>query len=463
VTDYTAEYNKLVTFIKTYNIKKVIYYVPYSANPSFFNPAGGGLVGLLQSNPIPSSCKVQFLFDKSAFLYTSPNTYQTPTMYNTTNNTGNNDITGAYVLNFLNLQNKLNWVLDMQRELASSSPTEGIIIDPEQLGFPDPAPAGLIATTYQKIANYVDSYLIANGKFGSLTNNMTFGVNSVTPTLANRSLLPLLSSTNLGATVEAASITSFPIDQLPPWRTSQSTPILDNVHIQVYEPDMPYIFSNSLNGFGNNGTLAATQMLNLLTRTPYLQGEGTVNVTHSSSGITGVGMDFNNALHIGTNHGYITGAILQSAPIGVIVGGTQTCITPEDSSLGPPQLTCASKIDSWTTNTLTMTSPATMQSVSSAPWLTVEVIADWRNFAITQDMANGIVFTFSAESVQPDTFFGSWTLSQFVSFAQSFQSQGSSFGLFDGANLGPHIGLYSYGFINGSGDNPPQNIWFPGQ
>lgn len=477
---YPDEYKNLVTFVKNYNITKVIYYVPYNADTDYFNPqAASGtssLVQDLQTNPLPSFCQLEFQFDKNAFSYTTPNSYTSPTQTSilTPANRfeGNNYIgSGSTAAYFLDLEKKLNWVLDMQAALANTEPftITGITIDPEGSGLPPTA--GVVETAYHILLNYIDSYLVANNQLGSLTNNITYGVNSTTPAYADRSTIPLASGSQIGNSVVAGKIYSFPLDNQPPWRTDQTTPLIDNVYIQAYQPNMPYIFTNSLNGSNNAGDIAAKRMLQLLSKVPYLIGPGTITFTLNGTTVTGQGVDFTQALNVGGVGGYTkTGVPIDSQVAYLPPGGSQTCLNPFTSG-EPSDPRCSNDVIAVTSSELTLNSPITA-STPSAPvqWLTVELLANWRNFSVTQDMVNGITFFFSAESAQPNTYFGSWTLNEFVNFAQQFKSQGQTYGVFQSASggdsplpIGPNIGIYSYDIINGSYSPQPANVWFPGE
>ncbi|MCH9613238.1 MAG: hypothetical protein SP1CHLAM54_02360 [Chlamydiia bacterium] len=477
---YPDEYKNLVTFVKNYNITKVIYYVPYNADTDYFDPAAAAgttsLVQDLQTNPLPSTCKLEFQFDKGGFSYSSPNSHTSPTqtaILSVSNRfEGNNYIgSGSTAAYFLDLEQKLNWVLDMQSALASSQPftITGITIDPEGSGLPPTA--GTVETAYHIILNYIDSYLIANNQLGSLTNNITYGVNSTTPTFADRSQVPLAASSQIGGVVTSGKIYSFPLTNQPPWRTNQTSPFIDNVYIQAYQPDIPYIFTNSLNGSNNAGDIAAKRMLQLLSKVPYLIGPGTATFTSGGDTVTGQGVDFTQALNVGGVNGYTKTGVPQYSHLAYLPPGeAQACLNPFTAN-EPDDPRCANDVETIAATTLTLNSPITAPTPAApVQWLTVEILANWRNFTVTQDMVDGITFFFSAESAQPDTFFGSWTLNQFVNFAQQFKSQGKTYGVFQSATggdsplpIGPNIGVYSYDIINGSYSVKPENIWFPGE
>lgn len=495
--NFTTEYNNLVKFIKANNITKIIYYPEYSSSNAFFDPTSTdaeSLVQLLQSNPIPSSCVMEVQFDKSSNFsgYTVAGSYTLPTQVDTTNYTGANAVTTGTASYFQDLTTKLGWVLDLRANLPARfrSTISGITIDPEGSGLSGP---GVVTTAYQKIANYIDSYLIANNQLGILTNNMTFGISSVTPSFGNRSPLPLAGASAIGTAVTGGQITSFPLNSQPPWRTSsQTTPILDNVYIQAYQSDMPYIFTSSLNNLSSTdptaGSVAATRMLKLLTETPYVVGVGTVDVSNTSgpspkaqltaaSGAVDFTTAAKTAVTVATNctgSGFTSSAIIQFSPIAVISNNVQVCVIP-DQSQPSNDLKCAGKIPATATLTSTLELQApTSTEYTDVQWLFSEVLASWRTLESTAEMVSGITFLFSGEYYHPTTFFGQWPLTSFVNFVESFKSQGQTFGLFRSSTdstlpIGPNIGMYSYDLVNGTFEpsqtnlpaNPPQRyIWF---
>ena len=354
------------------------------------------------ASKLPKSCELAVLFDLSGFNWDSvtpptPNPSALPSPY------------PALPAYFLDLPLKMEWVRQM---ISLGIPIKEVVLDPQ------PAAVHGDVAEYQLLIDFMDYYCTINNLDVHL--GVTYGISEKEPTYANLSVFP----TPPGLTPPG----NFPPVTLgytsPEWRSSSTNPLLTYVYIQVYEPDIPYIFT-----LPNNPVLAAASLLHNFRDEPYLLGTGDITFSSSAKEVTGANTVFATGIP----------AVTEDMPIGVMQSGNilRIGIVSEDVPV--------------TNTTLSFNSNPPLSGTNS-PFYQTEIINKWTFPYTTSSVTNNIVlmFSFENEANNQDPFFGTWTTDQFMSFLQSFHSQGQgsmSFYSQDGSTtipMGPLFGIYDF-------------------
>jgi hypothetical protein len=264
----------------------------------------------------------------------------------------------------------------------------------------------------------MDYYRYVNrNSMGNIRLAVTFGIDERNPTFSNLSTFPLPSQyvlldimpENFPSTGGAA----------PPWRPGTTYALLNSVYIQVYQPDIPYIFT-----FPTNPTYAATSLLHNFRDEPYLpstvigSGNGTISYNMGSANISGTNTQFATGQTInGVSNIY---QVIDGMPFGVQL------------SLPDPTITQIGIVDGddypITNTSFTFYSTVTHSSQNNVPFFQTEIVNKWTFPYATSSLVNNIYLMFSFENTTSGNkkFFGSWTIDQFMSFLQSFYSQGQT-------------------------------------
>lgn len=408
---FQDHYTSLVAFVKANNIRRVVVYPKDpDANPFFV------LTSQSISNPktfayyvkqlVDLGCEVEIQFDYSNFAASQP--FSPIYSYNSEPLPSTN-------FYFSNLPQKMNWVAGIMKLIPQ---VRGITIDPED----DNNPQG--NTGYQLIINYMDMYRYdPNNNISNLKTGMTFGINVRNFTFANTTtftydntqptfyqyLVPSCYTAGLqrypGIPYTDTSVkppVTYPNEDVSSWRPSpiSTAPLLDTVYIQVYEDDMPYIFSLS-----NDPQLAGLALIDAMNQIPYVPAQGLITTTTNSTAVVGKGTNFTKAM--------------EGLSIGV-------------GSVAAGNVTTLGIINTVTDAThLTLNGPTTT-AVSNKPFLQTEIVMKWPFPYTSTTTANRIYLMFSVETVPEDghSFFGTWTLNQFMTFVKTFYTQGQTQGIY---------------------------------
>jgi hypothetical protein len=336
---------------------------------------------------------------------------------------------------FSNLSGKMNWVNQLTKIVPGA--VTGISVDPEDQN--SGAEAG-----YKQVMDYMDQYRYANG-FPKMNLGITLGID------------------DKNTTIEYLS----PVSPAPAYRNGDEAPKINNVYIQAYEPNFVYIFSGQLSPEDaalafikafqdipyrtSAGTLTVTEGTNSATYTPK-QSEGTISCTSGSATCTYIGNNFASEIQVEFN---LTVGSVGSSQINVKVVATDasnskfTILKPIETAVTNQQFlidnfalevqadgmlytTTNQKIGAVSENTpngyqfeLAGNSQATL---NNQPFLYSETPFKWTNPQITEDIAKGIVFLLSVQFNPPtgDTYFGTWSLQDFMTFCKTFIANVSS-------------------------------------
>ena len=398
-----THWTNLLQFISENTITRVITDIKDPSHFPFFGVSAEEPSFMSYAAKLPDSCELAVLFELSGFAWDSspspvPNPAALPSPY------------PALPSYFADLPLKMEWVRQM---IGLGIPIKEVVLDPQ------PADSQGSTADYQLLIDYMDYFCTVNNLDVHLA--VTFGVNVKEPTYSNLSTFPTPSS--------LAPPGYFPPIATgytaPEWRPSSTSPLLTHVYIQVYEPDMPYIFT-----LPNNPVLAAASLLHNFRDEPYIQGTGTLTFSSTSKAVTG------------TNTAFTTGTppVVEDMPLGVMQSGDilRIGIVSEDVPV--------------TETTLSFNSNPPI-SGTNQPFYQTEIINKWTFPYTTPEIVDGIVLLFSFENQvnNEDPFFGTWTTDQFMSFLQSFYSQGQSDTLpiyyqdgSTGISLPANFGIYDF-------------------
>lgn len=375
-----THWTNLLAFISDNTIKKLITNVKDPSTFPFFGVSAEGPSFMTYAAKLPSSCELSILFELSDFAWDStpaptPNPAALPSPY------------PALPSYFRDLPLKMEWVRQMIQ-------IHGILITEVVLDAQPLNPPGDFAE-YQLLINYMDYFRKVNN-LDNLRLAMTYGINVKEPTLSNLSSFP--TPNNLAPPGNFPPLTGG--FTAPEWRPDTTYPLLDQVYLQVYEPDMPYIFT-----LANNPTLAATSLLHNFRDEPYILGEGTISFSPSSRGITG------------TNTAFLTSVppVTADMPIGVLQSNEMTLVG------------LVSETVPITETSLSVNSNPSIGG-TNLPFYQTELINKWTALFTTQEVVNNICLMFSFENQKnnKDPFFGTWTEDQFMDFLTSFLKQGNT-------------------------------------
>ncbi len=385
MTTGRIHWQNLINFVKANNITRLITNIKNPKKFGFFadsNPAAQSFA--YYASQLPSTCQLAVLFDCDTFELVGPDTPSPDNSY-----------PGYLALPayFANLPEKLLWV---QRMLESQhvNITE-VVLDPQNACSSSGGGNG----DYQLLIDFMDYYFTENSL--SVGKGLTVGVDAHSFTFCNLSLFPLDST--LAALVPA----NFPPTSTgPQWRSGSTAPMLSSVYVQAYDPQIPYVFT-----LKNNPTQAATDFLHNFRDEPYLLGNGTISFVNGSTQITGSGTSF-----LGTiTNNIVLDQVVDGMPIGVSVGGSISRVGLSNGNAPSNTL-------------INVYSAIPLDSQTNVPFYQTEIVNKWTYPYITTSMANNIylMFSFENSNVGNALFFGSWTVDQFMSFLQSFYSQGQS-------------------------------------
>ena len=464
VADETADlptyYNQVVAFCKNYNIRKIIWYFSYTspAMVSFYNPVSTdpqSMIQLLQSNPLPSYTQIEFFFDCSSMSGT-PYSGVTPAPGVPT------VIPPSYMQN---MYNTLWWARDMFNAISDVTLMSGVTIDPEDDCGGSNAPYTTPSDAYQGLVNYMDNFRSLNSDFALLERGMTFGGDARNQIFGNRAPIPI---TDANLIVDTDAIPSFYNGTSParttPWvRPDPAAPFLENIYPQLYNLGTPYIYT-----LKNMPQQAGLNFIELLSNTPYCPGltltgtNSTISFTTGSPLVSGVGSQFLTEL--------ASSGLNTNSPIAFINAiGEQQCLTPNiepNYPDTPVYLTCSGKVAGVASNTQMNVSPSPTTTQNGVNWLYVANEIQYREYHITSEMVSGIFLMFSGES----SFFGQWTLDQFMDFVIAFYNQGQTsyspyFNVTGGVGtpipVPNQFAIFTYEQITGQAAGAPNPPWFP--
>jgi len=492
-SDLPTYYNTILTFAKSHNIKKVIWYFGYtSASAGFYNPAStdpNSFVKLLTtpSTTFPSTTQIELRIECASM---------SPSPVYTGSNPPPTVPTHSVVPNYMDsshgcFYNCLWWARDLYNVVKLTYPNliSGVTIDPQNnctvLPGPSPQPPDYRPYTInadstsaainaeQAIVNYLDEFASSNADFYPLKRGMTFDGSARKQIFGNRAILPISDTGLIGDTSLIYDTTNglsmyfyngSDSNRTAPWtRPNPSAPFLDYVYPQLYNLEAPYVFT-----LQNQPQQAGVKFLQLLSNSPYCPGltaQGalsTITYTQGSKIISGNSTQFETELN--------STGLNASSPIAVVSATGQTqCLIPSSD----PGTACAAKVDyngGVTSNVeLSLGANVTIPTASSSlPWLYVENEINYLGYALTPEMVSGIFLMFSAEGNSNEAFFGYWTLSQFMNFINSFYSQGqTSYSPYRGGagsiSVPNQFAIFTYEQITGKAGTPPANAWFPGE
>jgi hypothetical protein len=376
----SSHWKSLLSFIDSNNITCVITNIKSPNTFPFFSTDTTDPSFITYAKQLPSSCELAVLFALDSFIWdANPSPSSLPSPY------------PSLPSYFEDLPLKMEWVKQM---IALGVPIQEVVIDPQ------PANVHGNIGDYQLLIDFMDYFRTLNHL--KIRCSITYGISERTPTYANLDTFP--TDSGLGTLPDNFPPLTEGLSA-PEWRPSSTNPLLDRVYIQAYEPDIPYIFT-----LDNNPVLAATSLLHNFRDEPYLQGIGTISFSTESTAVTGNGTSFLNGDP--TTHLL---AVTEDMPLGVLENGiiTRIGIVSEDVPI--------------TATTLSLNSSPSING-SHLPFYQTEIINKWLFPYTNPSVVNNIYIMFSFENIKnnDNPFFGSWSTSQFMSFLESFYSQGKT-------------------------------------
>ena len=490
-SDLPSYYNTILTFDKSHNIKKVIWYFGYtSASTSFYDPTStdpNSFIKLLTtpSTTFPSTTQIELRIEcasmSPSLIYSGINPPPTAPTYSVLPNYMNSS-NGCFY-------NCLWWARDLYNKVKLIYPNliSGVTVDPQNnctvMPGPPPQPPDYRPYTVnadstsaainaeQAIVNYLDEFASINSDFYPLKRGMTFDGSARKQIFGNRATLPIADSALIGDTnlIYDTALSMYfynrsDSSRTAPWtRPDPTAPFLDYIYPQLYNLEAPYVFT-----LQNQPLPAGVKFLQLLSNSPYCPGlttEGTLSTityTEGSKIILGRGTQFELELN--------SSGLNSSSPIAVISAtGQQQCLVPSSD----PGTACAGKIslDVGVSSNVELSLGANVAiptASSYLPWLYVENEINYLGYALTPEMVSGIFLMFSAEGNTDEAFFGYWTLSQFMNFINSFYTQAKTSDSPYRGNSGSisvpnQFAIFTYEQITGKAGVPPAVVWFPGE
>ena len=481
---YPKYYKQIVEFCSTYNIRKIIWYIAHGTADlaTFYNPGStdpGSFVQLLQNHPLPPFTQIEFYFDCSSmpsptgsdpsYVYqgTSPSSVYPPPPNPSTFTVQLPQYMAAGYGNFYNC---LWWAMDMFRAVTNVTLISGVSVDPEDNCSGLNTPYTTNASAYQALVNYMDEFSSLDADFQPLERGMTFGGDAKVQIFGNRSVIPIsdpLLITDTDSIPNFYNGTTGP--RTAPWRSAAQAadPFLDNVYPQLYNLSTPYIYTLS-----SVPATAGLNFLELLSDTPYCPGvvagqtpsptatRSQISFTAGSPLITGTNTQFNTEL--------ASSGLNTQSPIGYILNNQQYCAAPNTDPNypnTPSNITCGGKVAGVATATTMNLAPSPTTTQTNVNWLYVENEIQYREYHLTPQMVSGIFLMFSGES----SFFGGWTLDQFMDFVIAFYNQGQTsyspyFSVSGGVGtpipVPNQFAIFTYEQITGQASGAPNPSWF---
>ena len=492
-SDLPTYYKTILAFTKNHNIKKIIWYFGYTnASTAFYDPTSTDPTSFVKllTNPsttFPSTTQIELRLEcasmSPSLIYTGSNPPPTVPTYSVLPNymTSSN---GCFY-------NCLWWARDLYNVVKLTYPSliSGVTVDPQNncTVMPGPAPqppdyrpytvnadsTSAAINAEQAIVNYLDEFASINSDFYPLKRGMTFDGSARKQIFGNRATLPITDAALIGDTslvydtsngLNMYFYNGSDSNRTAPWtRPDPSGPFLDYIYPQLYNLDAPYVFT-----LQNQSLPAGVKFLQLLSNSPYCPGLttggalSTITYTEGSKIISGSGTQFETELN--------SSGLNSSSPLAVITpSGGQQCLIPSSD----PGTACAAKISldvGVISNVeLSLGANVAIPTVSSyLPWLYVENEINYLGYALTPEMVSGIFLMFSAEGNTDEAFFGYWSLSQFMSFINSFYTQGqTSYSPYRGnsgsISVPNQFAIFTYEQITGKAGVPPAIVWFPGE
>ena len=437
-------FSDLNQFIKENNIKTLITYIKepaiYEFYSSFDQTVNHFIYWTQQIKQFSPNCKIYVLFDDASFTtgysYPTPPVTSLPSPYSTLPS------------NFL-IANGMYWV---ELSIQNGAKIDGVVIDPEGANYVNDLPTQ-VHDTYQTLFNFMDYYKTQRNL--NIDLGATLGVDESRFTSLQVWSFPVSANqeSQIGLALSPGYYpASLASNWCVSWRPNTTYPILNGgVFIQVYEPDMPYIFTLS-----QYPSLAASYLLHNFRDEPYLLGTGQISLTLGSNLMQGNGTQFN-----GQTSECNSGPTPVSNTLNQLQDGTK---------IGLEQFVALHTVKGVTDDDTATIYGNASSNVINQFFFQTEIINNWPQIPYTPDMINLVCFMFSfegrtaAEQCDFYNYFGSnsWTISGFMSFLNSFYSLGQSvFPIFsdNGLDRQPlplsyNFGIYDYNiFIPCSGLN----------
>jgi len=392
----------------------------------------------LKNQSETSSLDVEILFDRSSFPMTGPDS---PCW------TGSVSIQPQLPLpeQWTGLSLGLDWYGNiLGNSSLTSNPISGLTIDPEvndnATGIPGQTCLSVpdkyrVQTIYQQLIDYVDNWRVLNGH-QSKTSNMTLEVDSSGFAKINVSDFPMSAelwhlAKNNNASYELSQCRMT--GGYPSWRPGVSSPLLDQVYLQVYvacsrkkhtheilQASSFWRWQSSIGCMDGQvpqpnapGPSAESLRLNM-TQRPGSNGPGTLIAKETTASPNHISFTGTDTMFLNWDD------------------YTRVCAVNVNGSTTPPK----SFGGEWTFRQTTIHDPVQNTNTSafgrgphldtsgqSLPYRYSELMMNWQVPRMTSDMAARISFMFSAERDVLLPFFGYWDLSHFYDFIDAFKRE----------------------------------------
>lgn len=308
---------------------------------------------------------------------------------------------------FLNLYQKMCWVEAM---IQKGVPIKEVVIDPEcQIVGEDNIGGGIGAK--QLLLNFMNYYRSQSPSLEKVGLGAALGFDVKTMAFTNLSVLPLPGPQDPQYDLQSLlpahqNYYNFPtkIDPTGWWGSQSVRPLLDSIYIEMYDPTIPYNFT-----LQNNPELAAENFLHLYRDEPYMPAKGTIAFDKNAKTVTGNNTQFTQGFENGTPLGVMQeGSMITIGRVNTIVSDTEAVFYSF-----PP-----------------FTSANSLYYLSESPlkWVFPSI-----QLPTNQSILDGIYFMFSLEPNPIDkqkqklfSFFGNWTLDQFLTFLAHFYTLGQT-------------------------------------
>ena len=236
--------------------------------------------------------------------------------------------------------------------------------------------------------------------------------------------------------------------------------IMQSVYIQCYQASIPALFALK-SSTGHDGHTAGKYMVQILRDQPYLNGDGKLIWTDKELTITGQATRFTDYATTSSGPPF---PLLQTPILYPLLNGAHV-------KLG--------EVSSIQSNTELSTETNAKQTSTPVPFMRTEIATAWdapqftypsatpTSQPMTQAVLNKIYWMFSRNyspsqvRAENFTFFGNWTLSDFMDFTDAFVSQSRSLPVFTSGGISSpvlqipktNLVLYQWQFVTASTGN----------
>lgn len=408
-----AHWETLIKFVAKNKIRRVITYIKDPSTYAFFdiNQQQGNNYFLYYAKQFVTQfkgqCDLCVFFDRWKF--------QNPKLAPAVPNDLPSVFPSINTTTFLNLNDKMSWVLGMSQLVNIAE----VALDPE-CDFAPPTPSNPLGA-YQLLVNYMNYFRnYHSSEIKNVRIGICYGFDEKPMTFVNLSTLPLPANGdyNLQTYVSNADVNYyyFPTVIDPNWQSHFTAPIVDSVYIEAYDNTIPYNFTLS-----STPDIAAQNMLHLDRDEAYKPGTGTITV------------NANNPKELDGTNTMFTKEVVQSVPVS---------LQQKDGSYQ-----FAGLVDQVTSDTvMTINSDSQAQGINANFMISESPLKWWYpciDPSTNPNLLGNICMMFSLEN----TFFGQngWTLEAFLQFVNTFYSSGQTSG-------NPALPIYSEAMT--PGDNP---------